>query len=81
MANVVLFGNGPVAEVALALLRYDSSHEVVACTVDKEYINNDEFNALPVIPFENISVDYPPEKFKMFLPVSYKNVNELRKGI
>lgn len=78
MEKVVIFGVGDIASVAHFYLTHDSPHEVVAFTVDREFIRENELLGLPIVPFEEIEVSYPPNKFKMFVPISYKNVNKLR---
>ena len=42
MAKVVVFGVGQWAELAHFYLTHDSPHEVVAFTVDREYLDGDE---------------------------------------
>ena len=78
MAKVVIFGIGQIAEIAHFYLTEDSEHEVVAFTVDQEYLDNEVFHALPVVPYESIESLYPPSEYKLFIPISYKKVNKLR---
>ncbi|MBA7653695.1 UDP-3-O-(3-hydroxymyristoyl)glucosamine N-acyltransferase [subsurface metagenome] len=78
MEKVVIFGTGEIASVAHFYLTHDSSYEVVAFTVDKEFIKEHQFLELPIVPFEEIEKTYPPDKFRMFVPISYRNVNKLR---
>lgn len=79
MSKIVVFGVGQIAEIAHFYLTEDSPHEVVAFTVDKNYLdNNMSFNGLPVVAFEEIERIYPPEEYKMFIPISYTKVNKLR---
>lgn len=78
MSKVVIFGTGQIAEVAYFYLKNDSQHEIVAFTVDSVFLKEENFQNLPVIPYEDIINKYPPDKFKFFIPMSYKNVNKLR---
>ncbi len=78
MAKIIIFGIGEIAEVAYFYLTNDSKHDVVAFTVDKEYIKENRFHNLPVIAYEQLQEIYPPNKYKMFIPISYKKVNKLR---
>lgn len=78
MSKVIIFGVGQIAEIAHFYLKNDSEHEVVAFTVDKEYIQEGEFHGLPVVEYEKITEEYPPSEFKMFVPISYKKVNKIR---
>lgn len=78
MAKIVIFGIGQIAEVAHFYLTNDSEHEVVAFTVDKEFLTENTFHNLPVVPYEDILEKYPSNEYKMFIPISYKKVNKLR---
>ena len=52
MAKVVLFGILDTAELAHYYLEHDSEHEVVAFTVNREYIQKPSFRGLPLVAFE-----------------------------
>lgn len=78
MAKVVVFGIGQISEIAHFYLTNDSEHEVVAFTVDKEYLTNESFHDLPIVAYEDILTKYPPTEYKLFIPISYKKVNKLR---
>jgi sugar O-acyltransferase (sialic acid O-acetyltransferase NeuD family) len=76
--KVILFGYGQVASAYYAFFTHDSPHEVVAFTVDGEYIEEKSLFGLPIVPFENIENRYPPDEYEMFLSISYRKVNKLR---
>lgn len=78
MSKIVVFGIGQVAEVAHFYLTHDSPHEVVAFTVDRQFITDSRFHELPVVPFEEVEQHFPPQEYQMIVPVSYRKVNQLR---
>ena len=78
MANVVIFGTGQCAEVAHMYLTHDSPHVIVAFTLDPDFIEAETHLGLPVIPFSEIETFYSPDKYKMFVPISYADTNRLR---
>ncbi len=78
MSKVIIFGVGKYAEVTCFYLKNDSPHQVVAFTVDENYITAPTLFNLPVVPFEQIEVDYPPANCKMFVAVGYQQLNRLR---
>lgn len=80
-SKVVLFGTGSFAQVVHYLLTHDSEHEVVAFTVNQDHLREREVMGLPVVPFETLEKEYPPDAFKMFVAVGYKNLNKARAGI
>jgi len=78
LSKVVIFGVGEIAEVAHIYLQHDSDHEVVAFTVDREYKNQDEFRSLPVVSFEDLIETYPTNEYKLFIPISFRDLNKHR---
>ena len=77
MAKVIIFGVGQISEIAHFYLIHDSDHEIVAFTVDQEFMKNDSFHDLPVVAYEDLVKKYPPHEYKVFIPISYKKVNKL----
>ncbi|MSU96062.1 acetyltransferase [Pseudomonas mandelii] len=77
--NLVIFGFGDIAQLAYYYFRTDSDYNVVAFTIDRSYIAEDEFCGLPVIPFEDIHKQYPPESNDFFVALSYSKINTVRK--
>lgn len=78
MAKVVIFGVGQWAELAHFYLTHDSPHDVVAFTVDREFLKALEYKGLPVVPFDEVQQRYPPEGYAMFIPMSFKRMNHAR---
>jgi sugar O-acyltransferase (sialic acid O-acetyltransferase NeuD family) len=78
MEEIVIFGLGDIAQIANYYFKIDSNYKVVAFTVDREYATSNEFESLPVIPFDEISSKYPPQNYKMFIAVSYAKLNKVR---
>jgi sugar O-acyltransferase (sialic acid O-acetyltransferase NeuD family) len=78
MAKLILFGTGDIAQIANYYFDIDSEHEVVAFTVDKQYVKSDSFENKPLIAFEEIVKKFPPKEFKMFIAMSYAKMNKVR---
>ncbi len=78
MSKVVIFGAGKIADEAYFYLTSDSSHDVVAFTVDRDYQPGKEKLGLPLVAFEDIARLYPPDDFKMFVAVGYQDLNKFR---
>jgi len=79
--RVIVFGTGSFAQIVNFLLTRDSSHDVVGFTVNEAHITHKELMGLPVLPFESLDRDYPPDDFKMYVAVGYRKVNQVRAGI
>jgi sugar O-acyltransferase (sialic acid O-acetyltransferase NeuD family) len=81
MAKVVLFGVLDTAELAHYYLEHDSEHEVVAFTVNREYIQEDSFRGLPLVAFEDLETLFPPHQYSFFAPLTARNMNRNREKI
>ena len=71
MTRVVMFGTGPMAALVHQYLTYDSPFEVVAFAIDADHQQDDRFRGLPVVPFEDVERDYPPDSFAFSVPIMY----------
>jgi sugar O-acyltransferase (sialic acid O-acetyltransferase NeuD family) len=78
MKPVVLFGSGKIADVILYFFQNCSDRQVVACTVDRDYLPGTQWQGLPVVPFDEISRSYPPETHDMFVALGYQDMNAMR---
>lgn len=78
MAKIVVFGTRDIAKLAHYYFTRDSHHEVVAFTVDRDYRDTDRFLDLPVINFDEITQHFPPDTHRMFIALSYTQMNHLR---
>jgi len=78
VADVVVFGGGDVARLADHYLTHDSAHHVAAFTVDRPYLSGDRFLERPLVPFDEIVRRFPPDRFEMFVALSYAKMNAIR---
>jgi sugar O-acyltransferase (sialic acid O-acetyltransferase NeuD family) len=81
MKRAVIFGTGDFAQVAYIYLRDDSDFEVVAFTVNRDYLSETVLLGLPVVPFEDLAVSHPAADFSVFLGVGFSKVNAARRGV
>lgn len=78
MSKVVIFGLGKVAEVVHYYLTNHSEFSLAAFTCDRDFMDKEEFLGLPVVPFDEIEINYPPDQFKVFVALGYQQMNSLR---
>jgi sugar O-acyltransferase (sialic acid O-acetyltransferase NeuD family) len=78
MAKVVIFGAGKIADEAYFYLTNDSPHEIVAFTVDGQYLTDTKKLGLPVVSFEEVQTRFPPADYEMFVAVGYQDLNRFR---
>lgn len=76
--KVVLFGTEQLSSLAWYCLTHDSPHEVAGFTVDARYLDSRELHGCPVVAFEEIERHFPPDRFRLLVPLGYRHVNGLR---
>lgn len=76
--QIVIFGNGEIAELADFYFTHDSEFEVAGFTVDEAFLTATTFRGRPVVPFETVAQQFPAEHYRMFIAVSYSKLNEIR---
>lgn len=70
-----------MAVMAKWYLENDSKYKPVAFCVDKNYIDENTIDNLPVISFEEIEKNYPSDTCKFFAPLYANNMNLTREEI
>jgi len=69
MKNLIIYGVGSQAEVAYSYFQIDSDYRTIAFTVEQSYIKEQNFQGLPLIPFEEIENHISPNEAEMFIAV------------
>ncbi len=78
MKPIIIFGAGDIASVAHFYFNHDTSRKVAAFTVNREYIKEAQYCGLPIIAFEEVESQYPPDQYDLFVAVSYAKMNQVR---
>lgn len=76
--EIVIFGAGEIAELADFYFTRDSDFAVAGFTVDEAYLDASEFRDRPVVPFERVTQVFPPDRYGLFVAISYSKINDLR---
>ena len=76
--KLVIFGAKQIAEVCAFYFDHDSDYEVVAFTVDGEFLEEGTFAGRPVVASDEIVRTHPPSQHEMFIALSYRQMNQLR---
>lgn len=77
--SIIIIGNTNNAKLAHYYFTNDTEYNVVAFSVDNEYIKDKKFCNLPVIAFEEIEQRFPPKDHDAFVAIGYTDMNNLRK--
>ena len=79
--KIVIFGNTLLAQTVCDYFTVFSEYEVVAFTVDKQYIQDSTFYDHTIAPFEDIEILYPPSEYDLFVAVGSSKLNAVRATI
>lgn len=75
--KTIIFGINDLAELAWYYLTNENKTDIpVAFTVNKEYLTQDTFHDLPVIPFEELEQYYSPLEYNLFAPIANNILRE-----
>lgn len=80
MRNLIIFGDSLFAERISKYIIAEGKDKFVGFTQEKQFINREEINGYPVIPFENLKLVFS-EDFELILGVGYSQMNTLREKI
>ena len=75
--KVVIFGLNDLAEIAWFYLTKEYNNlSPAAFTVNDEYITQNTYHNLPIVPFEELEQYYPPSEYILFAPIANNKVRE-----
>jgi len=80
MNKLIIFGKGSVAQIAKNYFNDDSDFDVVAFTLDSDYIESETYEGLPMVSFQRVQEVFPPDQYQMFIALSYTQMNKLRQN-
>ncbi|MBN2452353.1 MAG: acetyltransferase [Lentisphaeria bacterium] len=72
--TIVLYGNGKLAELLLAVMAGDSRFRVCGVTADAAFVRDSRFHGLPLVPFESVEEAFPPDRYGMLVTVGYRSM-------
>ncbi|THB80116.1 MAG: acetyltransferase [Desulfobacteraceae bacterium] len=78
MTPVVLFGNSASTAMAYHQLTADPAYSVAGFTLDRDFISQNEWFGLPMVPFEEVEQYFPPDSHDMLIAIAYTSMNTLR---
>jgi sugar O-acyltransferase (sialic acid O-acetyltransferase NeuD family) len=78
MKDLVIFGTGAFGDLAHYYFQHDSGYSVTAFVLDSAYLKEPNFKGLPVVAFEEVTTQFPPSRYDMFVAVGIQKVNRQR---
>lgn len=72
--EIVIYGISSYAKLVKYFFEEVAQERVSAFTVDGVYLKSDFFLGVPTIDFDSVLLQFPPEKYNMFIAIGYKNI-------
>lgn len=72
--KLIIYGAGDFAAHCARIFESEGKFQVVAYTVDNKYHQSDLFNGNKLVPFDDVSKQYPPSDYVMFVAVGYRSM-------
>ncbi len=76
--KLVIVGSGETGLIAYEYFQFDSDYEVVAFSVNKQYITDTIICDLPVVPLETLEEKYSPKEYDVYVAISSGKLNRNR---
>jgi sugar O-acyltransferase (sialic acid O-acetyltransferase NeuD family) len=76
--KLIIGGDSAFAQIAYEYFTHDSDYEVVAFTVENEYLTRESLFGLPVVPFETLEQQFDPAAHSVYVAIVYTKLNRLR---
>ena len=76
--KLVIVGDRFFAAIAHEYFTHDSDYEVVAFSVERDYVRDDTFRGLPMVPFESLGETHDPTDHSVHVAITYLQLNRVR---
>jgi len=76
--KLIIVGDSAFAEIAHEYFDVDTGYDVVAFSVERDFLKHDEKRGLPVVPFEELTTRFDPATHEVFVAATYTQLNRLR---
>lgn len=78
MADLIIYGNGRVAELTYSRLVESTTYNVLGFVVDRDYIHDQILLGLPVVAFDEVSTAFPPTEVEAMMGIGHVKLNRIR---
>jgi sugar O-acyltransferase (sialic acid O-acetyltransferase NeuD family) len=76
--KIIIIGTTTNTRLAKWYFDNDTDYEVVAFSVNKDFITAASWLGLPVVPFENLEMYFSPSEYFAFVAIGYTKMNKIR---
>jgi sugar O-acyltransferase (sialic acid O-acetyltransferase NeuD family) len=77
--RLVIIGNSEIAAMAYEYFTHDSRYDVVGFAIDAEFISDEQFCGLPVVPMDEIENRFSKAEHHVFVAIGDSKLNRVRR--
>lgn len=81
MKNIVIFGTTDFGRLMKYYIEKDDERKIAAFTVNRKYMEKSVFCGLPVVAFEELTINYSPEEYEVLIAIGNSKMNDVRKDV
>ncbi len=81
MNNLVIYGTTDFSKELHYYVEADHQGKVLAFVLDRQYIKENEFDGLPVLPYDELDTQYGKEEIEILVSLGYSKMNDSRRAI
>jgi len=81
MKKIVIIGTSANSRLARFYFDRDTDYTVVGYAIDREFIQSNEFDGMPVYAVEDLCNYFPPSGCDAFVAVGYNKMNKVREKL
>ncbi len=81
MKKIILIGNSSYTDMLRYYLENDANRQVVAYAVEKEFLNGNVKNGLPVLDIEQLPFIFNNNQYSVIIGIGYTKMNHVRKKL
>lgn len=81
MKNLIIFGVNDFGRLLKYYIDIDDERKVEAFTVDREYVDREEFCGKPVIPFDELTERYSVSDYEILIAIGNSKMNQIREAV
>ncbi len=76
--KLIIVGDSAFAEIACEYFDADSNYDVIAFSVESQFLKRSELSGRPVVAFEDVEAAYDPATHDVYVATVYTQLNRLR---
>ncbi|URN94009.1 MAG: acetyltransferase [Candidatus Pristimantibacillus lignocellulolyticus] len=79
--KIIIIGNTEYSRLIRYYIEVDTELEVIAYSVEKDYVETEYFDNIPLIALEELTKSYPVNEYDIILGVGYSKMNTIREKL